>query len=262
MLCYPTTVLFLLLLFLLPLSQGDVPKAEKHAAYCLKFSSRVQESLCSTSTTNPLYDSITAAIQICEINHQFRDVALLSEQGYAYALGVHGHAHKRSQIMAEVLIKNLMLVEDYAIAERYARKHYEAMLLHAQTRQQARSSSRNAAAGGGGAAAAAAAATTASSSAAAGKGTSTSSSSGEVVASSSSSSGSGGSTTTNSTAAASFAAAVGGAGAAAAGSSGSGSGSTPGGDKYSGSSAFQALAYEKVPPLRLGHIYSPFGRTN
>ena len=254
MLCYPTTVLFLLLLFLLPLSQGDVPKAEKHAAYCLKFSSRVQESLCSTSTTNPLYDSITAAIQICEINHQFRDVALLSEQGYAYALGVHGHAHKRSQIMAEVLIKNLMLVEDYAIAERYARKHYEAMLLHAQTRQQARSSSRNAAAGGGGAAAA----TTASSSAAAGKGTSTSSSSGEVVASSSSSSGSGGSNTTNSTAAASFAAAVGGAGAAAAGSSGSGSG----GDKYSGSSAFQALAYEKVPPLRLGHIYSPFGRTN
>ena len=218
----------------------------------------MQESLCSTSTTNPLYDSITAAIQICEINHQFRDVALLSEQGYAYALGVHGHAHKRSQIMAEVLIKNLMLVEDYAIAERYARKHYEAMLLHAQTRQQARSSSRNAAAGGGGAAAA----TTASSSAAAGKGTSTSSSSGEVVASSSSSSGSGGSTTTNSTAAASFAAAVGGAGAAAAGSSGSGSGSTPGGDKYSGSSAFQALAYEKVPPLRLGHIYSPFGRTN
>ena len=95
-------------------------------------------------------------------------------------------------------------------------------------------------------------------SAAAGKGTSTSSSSGEVVASSSSSSGSGGSNTTNSTAAASFAAAVGGAGAAAAGSSGSGSG----GDKYSGSSAFQALAYEKVPPLRLGHIYSPFGRTN
>ena len=196
----------------------------------MKFSSRVQESLCSTSTTNPLYDSITAAIQICEINQQFRDVALLSEQGYAYALGVHGHSHKRSQTMAEVLIKNLMLVEDYAIAERYARKHYEALLLHAQTRQQARVTSRNTAGGG---------ATTATTTAATAKDSTTTTgpnANSDAIASSSSS------------AAASFAAAVSGAGiVTTGGAGGGGGGTTPSGDmsKYQGSTAFQALAYEK-----------------
>ena len=112
---------------------GDVLKAEKHAAECLKFSSRVQEEHCNSIYPNPLHDAISAAIQvrtpatlhaprtttptcthacatlcrcahhcahlcvgltqICELNRQYRDVAMLAEQGYLYLEGIHGLVH-------------------------------------------------------------------------------------------------------------------------------------------------------------------------
>ena len=33
--------------------------------------------------------------QICELNRQFRDVAMLAEQGYLYLEGVHGLVHPK-----------------------------------------------------------------------------------------------------------------------------------------------------------------------
>ena len=72
--------------------------------------------------------------QICELNRQFRDVAMLAEQGYLYLGGVHGLVHpkvrRHSLCLGAGLLEGLPLVaRDSALMMLVCRKFPNPLLV-------------------------------------------------------------------------------------------------------------------------------------